>query len=55
MGVKKKSEPENISGLVKDEVVVDILRNAGWLEFLEKFEGFQEDIVDEFLCNLRDN
>jgi len=40
---------------LQDDVVVDILRNAGWLEFLQKFEGFQEDIVDDFLRNLRDN
>jgi len=49
MGIKKKSKPESITGLLQDDAMADILRNAGWLEFLEKFEGFQEDIVDGFL------
>jgi len=40
MGVKKKSDPESVAGLLQDEIAANILMATGWLDFLEKFEGF---------------
>jgi len=53
MGIYKKSELETIQKLLQDQELADILLNVGWLSFIENFEGFQEDIVEEFVTKLK--
>jgi hypothetical protein len=47
-GATNRNEPNNIENIRKNPAVMRIFEQAGWLQFLEKFQGFDFDLTMEF-------
>ncbi|KAH9304953.1 hypothetical protein KI387_009357, partial [Taxus chinensis] len=53
MGNKKQFEPESNIKLMQDEFVVEIFENTHWLQFLQLFKGFKQDMDEDFNQNFQ--
>ena len=47
-GAVNRNEPNNVDSIRKHPAVMQIFEQAGWLQFLEKFQGFDLDLTMEF-------
>jgi len=47
-GATNRNEPNNVDSIRKHPEVMRIFEQAGWLQFLEKFQGFDLDLTMEF-------
>jgi len=55
MVIKRQQEPENTSGLKNDVKMIDIFQKSSLLQFFEKFQGYNENLVLEFAKKLKND
>ena len=54
MGIPARHEPFDTQELRKNPAVLAIFQAAGWLEFFERLDGFNQEAALQFALNLTD-
>ena len=54
MGIPARHEPLDTQELRQNPTVLAIFQAAGWLEFFERLDGFNQEVALQFALNLID-